>query len=146
MAHRASAPFRLDISGLRPSLFDLCRQNAQAIIGSRRGRSVSQDENPVPDVRGELALVPKDDLEIYGRIVSIVIDFERAYGRGVVVRVFEHSPNKIMDIFSRKRKDSTLNESVAFFVNGVKVYAGVPNSFSELDEAIDKTFGRSAGR
>ena len=143
MAHRASAPFRLDISGLEPRVFDLCRQNAQAIVGSRRGRSISQDDNSPSGVNVELAKVPKDDLEVYGRIVSMVIDFERAYGRGVVVRIFEHSPNKVMDFFSRARKDSSLKESVAFFVNGVKVYSGIPNSFSELDEAIDNAFGRS---
>jgi hypothetical protein len=146
MAHRASAPFRLDISGLEPRVFDLCRQNAQTIVGSRRGRSFSQDAKPLADAHVDLAAVPKEDLDIYSRILFIVIDFERAYGRGVVVRIFEHSPNRIMDLFSRRNKVTNLKENITFFVNGVKVFSGVPNSFSELDEAIDNTFGRNSSK
>jgi protein-disulfide isomerase len=29
-----------------------------------------------------------------------------------------------------------------FFVNGVRVFKGLPNSFSQLDEAIDNAFDR----
>lgn len=79
---------------------------------------------------------------MYNSVVSIAIDFERAYGRSVTIRISEHSPNRFVDLFGKKRKDQSLRERVAFFVNGTKVYSGVPNSFSELDEAVEKAFGR----
>lgn len=142
MSHRASSPIRLDISGLNPHIFDLCRQNAQAVVGSRRERSISKDESYFSNLQGDLASIPKEDVILYNSVVSIAIDFERAYGRSVTIRVSEHSPNRIADLFGRKRKDESLHERVAFFVNGAKVYSGVPNSFSELDEAIEKAFGR----
>lgn len=140
MSHRATSPIRLDIAGLNPHIFDLCRQNPQTLVGSRRGRSVSQDD--FSNLQGDLASVPKEDLVLYNNVVSIAIDFERAYGRSVTVRVSERSPNRLVDLFGRKRTDESLKERVTFFVNGTKVYSGVPNSFSELDEAVEKAFGR----
>ena len=144
MSHRAASPIRLDISGLNPHIFDLCRQNAQTLVGSRRGRSVSQDENYFSNLQGDLATIPRDDLLLYNSVVSIAIDFERAYGRTVTIRISEHSPNRFVDLFGRKSKNESLRERVMFFVNGTKVYSGVPNSFSELDEAVEKAFGRKS--
>ncbi|MGI0080133.1 MAG: hypothetical protein ACRECH_10965 [Nitrososphaerales archaeon] len=142
MSRRALPPIRLDISGLNPHIFDLCRQNAQTLVGSRKGRSISQDDNYFSNLRGDLASIPREDLLMYNSVVSIAIDFERAYGRSVTIRISEHSPNRFVDLFGKKRKDQSLRERVAFFVNGTKVYSGVPNSFSELDEAVEKAFGR----
>jgi hypothetical protein len=141
---RTSGSFvRLDIVGLDPRFFDICKQNNQTVVQSRGRdkRLVSSEEtsNIEPAVP-ELASIPKAQLPQYIKVVSITIDFERAYGRGVEVRVFERSSNKLLNSFLRKRESSGILNPT-FYVNGVKVFTGIPNSFSQLDEAIDKSFG-----
>lgn len=142
MSRKVPSPIRLDILGLNPRVFDLCRANIQAVVGSRRGRSFTADESFFSNLSGELSQIPKDDLILYNNVVSIAIDFEKAYGRNIVVRILERSPNKFSNLFGKRKEEGPLKERVAFFVNGVKVYAGIPNSFSELDEAVEKALGR----
>lgn len=143
MKRPAGFSIRLDIVGIEPRLFAICRQNEQAIVSSRTksDRSATTSEAPEPS-SPELHSIPKDQLTLYMRIASITIDFERAYGRGVEVRVFEKSPNKLLNSLLRKRESQEAMFRPTFYVNGAKVFTGVPNSFSELDEAIDKSFGR----
>lgn len=145
--NRAPGPsVRLDIIGLEPRLFELCRKINQTVLQSRgKDRLVSTESTNLEEPNPELASVPKEELAIYNKIVSITIDFERAYGRSVIVRVFEKSSNKIMNSFLKVR-DPTGPTRPTFYVNGVKVYSGIPNSFSELDEAIDNSFGRKDRR
>ncbi|MDH2900602.1 MAG: hypothetical protein PXY39_06480 [archaeon] len=140
---RASGPsVRLDIVGLEPRIFLMCRENNRTLVQSRgKERLVSTESSNLAPTNSELASIPKDQLALYNKIVSITVDFERAYGRGVEVRVFERSSNKLLNTFLRGR-DSSLEVKPTFYVNGVKVYTGIPNSFSELDEAIDNSFGR----
>jgi hypothetical protein len=140
---RASGPsVRLDIVGLEPRIFLMCRENNRTLVQSRgKERLVSTESSNLAPTNSELASIPKDQLALYNKIVSITVDFERAYGRGVEVRVFERSSNKLLNTFLRGR-DSSLEVKPIFYVNGVKVYTGIPNSFSELDEAIDNSFGR----
>lgn len=71
------------------------------------------------------------------------MDFERAYGRRTEIKVFERSSNPVFSLFLRRGIRADESRSPEFFINGVRVYKGVPNSFSELDEAIDKAFGHS---
>jgi hypothetical protein len=152
----STAPIRFDITGLEPRIFELCRQNRQEVIEQRsKGRIVSSSSSGDPldqqdELRRdpELASLSKSELAIYNRIVSIAIDFERAYGRTVFVRIFRHSPNKFLNFLfvgGRSKSQGQVEPKPAFFVNGIKVFVGVPNSFSELDEAIDRAFGRHAG-
>jgi hypothetical protein len=145
MKRPAGLSIRLDIVGIEPRLFAICKQNEQAVVQARtkqqRSSQTSETHNTVPS-SPELMEIPKDQLTLYMRIVSITIDFERAYGRGVEVRVFEKSPNKLLNSLLRKRESQEVTFRPMFYVNGVKVFSGVPNSFSQLDEAIDKSFGR----
>lgn len=139
MGRASSTSIKLDIVGLEPRLFEMCKQNGQAVIESRgKGRIVSTD-TPEPN-SPELSAMPTEQLAIYNKIVSIVIDFERAYGRSVLVRVFKRSSNRLLNSLFRSQPTSEVKP--IFYVNGVKVYTGIPNSFSELDESIDNAFGR----
>ncbi len=153
-----SAPIRLDITGLEPRIFGLCKQRRQEIIEQRgKGSGISSSSSEPSGnidtsiVERELALLPKDTVETYGKIVSVAVDFERAYGRNVYVRIFEHSSNRFLNLlFTGKSRGSApvplLNIRPTFSVNGVRVFVGIPNSFSELDEAIDRAFGRGQNR
>jgi hypothetical protein len=151
----STAPIRFDITGLDPRIFELCRQNRQAIIEQRsKGRIVSSSSSdPLnnegdPRLEPELASLSKSELDLYTRVVAIAIDFERAYGRTVYIRVFRRSSNKFLNMLSsgRSRPQGQGNElKPTFSVNGVRVFVGVPNSFSELDEAIDRAFGHHLG-
>jgi hypothetical protein len=149
-----TAPIRFDISGIEPRIFELCRQNRQSIIEQRsKGRIVSSSSSSEQNSEGtrlepELASLSKNELDAYARIVAISIDFERAYGRTVCVRVFRRSPNKFLNFLpvgGRSKNQIEKDPRPTFYVNGVKVFVGLPNSFSELDEAIDRAFGRHSG-
>lgn len=152
----APAGVRLDIVGLEPRLFDLCKQNRLAIIEQRtKGRVISSSESGSnPDQTNfdpALAGIPKDQLAIYDKLVSIAIDFERAYGRNVHIRIFERSRNRFLNMLflGGRREQAAISAAemrLVFSVNGIRVFEGIPNSFSELDEAIDNAFGRKSGR
>jgi hypothetical protein len=145
---RAGGPsVRLDIVGLEPRIFQICKENNRTLVQSRgKERLVSTESSNLEPNNPELAGIPKDQLVVYNKIVSITVDFERAYGRTVEVRIFEKSSNRLVNALLRN-KDSTSPEiRPVFYVNGVKVYTGIPNSFSELDEAIDHSFGRREPR
>lgn len=144
---RGTGPsIRLDVVGLEPRIFQICKENNRTLVQSRgKERLVSTETPNLEPTNPELASIPKEQLASYNKIVSIALDFERAYGRSVEVRVFERSSNKLMNAFLRSR-DSSLELKPIFYVNGVKVYTGIPNSFSELDEAIDNAFGRRERR
>jgi hypothetical protein len=136
---------RLDIVGLEPRIFQICKENNRALVQSRgKERLVSTESSNLEPTSPELASIPKDQLALYTKIVSISVDFERAYGRGVEVRVFERSSNKLMNVFIRKQAPEEMKP--VFYFNGVKVFTGIPNSFSQLDEAIDNAFGRKDER
>jgi hypothetical protein len=142
---RAGPPsFRLDIVGLDPRIFEICKENNRTLVQSRgKERLVSTESSNLEPTAPELRGMPKDQLALYNKIVSIIIDFERAYGRSVEVRVFEKSPNRLLNTFLRGRDSAaSIEVKPVFYVNGVKVYTGIPNSFSELDEAIDNSFGQ----
>jgi hypothetical protein len=148
-----SVPIRLDIVGLEPRLFDLCKRSRLAIIEARsKGSVVSSSDahrESESSVDRELVAVPKDQLEAYNKLVATAIDFERAYGRNVSVRIFERSQNKFVNLlfFGRRREPGSSPEMMlrpTFYVNGVKVFVGIPKSFSELDESVDRVFGRKS--
>jgi hypothetical protein len=142
---RATGPsVRLDIVGLDPRLFQICKENNRTLVQSRgKERLVSTESSNLEPTTPELAAIPKDQLALYNKIVSITVDFERAYGRSVEVRIFERSSNRLLNTFLRGRDSATsLEIKPIFYVNGIKVYTGIPNSFSELDEAIDTSFGQ----
>jgi hypothetical protein len=143
---RANGPsVRLDIVGLEPRIFQICKENNRALVQSRgKERLVSTESSNLEPASPELAAVPKDQLALYSKLVSISVDFERAYGRGVEVRIFERSSNKLLNSFLRKQTTDEINP--VFYLNGVKVFTGIPNSFSQLDEAIDNAFGRKDER
>ena len=73
----------------------------------------------------------------------IALDFQRAYGRAVEVRVFQKSANRVLGKLM-SIKTSSAGQIPEFFVNGVKIFRGLPSSFSQLDEAIENVFGKSA--
>ena len=147
MARRVRVPIRLDIVGVSPRLFDACVRNTQALVESRTNNKgtheVSRANETIPE---EFEGVSDESLVAHKKIASIAIDFRRAYGRSEV-RVFEKSTNRFIERFFKPRKQTQHQLDSAgwpeFFVNGVRVFRGVPHSFSELDEAIDKAFGRS---
>ena len=130
MAKKGRVPLRLDIVGLIPDKFQACLENAHSLVESRTKGSVSEMQ-PTQSVD-----------QTYTKIAMIALDFQRAYGRAVEVRVFEKSPNKLFERVLKMRNSDESNAPV-FFVNGVKIFRGVPNSFSELDEAIENAFGKS---
>lgn len=129
MSNKGRVPLRLDIVGLVPSKFEDSMKNAQSLVESRKGdTSVFHQQTSAPG-----------SLMLYDKIAMIALDFQKAYGKAVQVRVFSKSKNKILEkILGR----SGAQEGVpTFFVNGVRIFKGVPDSFSELDEAIEKAFG-----
>lgn len=141
MKRGAAYSIRLDITGLEPQLFKACMENSTTVIQSRsKDRQVWSGTTALGGTNHELASIPEDKLAAYNKIVSICVDFERAYGRSLV-RVFQKSTNKLLNALFRGA-DSQGPIRPTFYVNGVKVYTGIPNTFSELDEAIDKSFGR----
>lgn len=129
MAKKGRVPLRLDIIGLNPGKFQNSLRNAQALVESRTKGSVS-----VPPAEGS----PED--QVYEKIALIASDFQKAYGRAVQIRVFERSSNRFLEKILGARSSG---RSPEFFVNGVKIFTGVPNSFSELDEAIERAFGKA---
>jgi len=137
LARKARVPLRLDIIGLDPERFKASLKNVQALVESKTRGSASRtqsDQSP----EGSSA---SDDL--YFRIALIALDFQRAYGRAVEVRVFERSANRLVGKFLALRSASP-GQIPEFFVNGVKIFRGIPSSFSQLDEAIENAFGKSA--
>ena len=100
----------------------------------------SRTKGTVTGIRHDVGTGPLD--QMYNKISMIALDFQRAYGRAVQVRVFEKSTNKLVNRILKVRGSSESTVPV-FYVNGVKIFKGVPNSFSELDEAIEHAFGRT---
>ena len=132
MARKARIPLRLDIVGLDPETFKASLKNVQALVESKTRGSVSRMQE------GNSSL---DD--IYFRIALIALDFQRAYGRAVEVRVFQKSANRVIGKLLSVRSNAP-GQVPEFFVNGVKIFRGIPSSFSQLDEAIENAFGKSA--
>ncbi|MFI5420194.1 MAG: hypothetical protein ACHQ1H_04435 [Nitrososphaerales archaeon] len=133
MARKGRVPLRLDIVGLDPNLFQESLRNAQAWVESKTKGSVSRTQS---DQNGTAAE------NVYRRIALIALDFQRAYGRAVEIRVFERSANRVFERIQSFRGVAQ-NQVPEFFVNGVKIYRGLPNSFSQLDEAIENAFGKT---
>lgn len=131
MARRGRVPMKLDIVGLDPSIFSGCMRAVEALVESRKG-SVTSSESEVSGSK----------LDLYNKIAGIALDFQRAYGRAVQIRIFNRSPNKLIDRLLKIRR-STEDAVPEFYVNGVKVFKGVPESFSQLDESIENAFRRS---
>ncbi len=131
MSKKGRVPLRLDIVGLVPDKFQESLRNAESIVESK-GTVSRMQHNESASASDEL----------YTKIAMIALDFQRAYGRAVQVRVFAKSPNKLLErIMSVRTTDDS--SAPVFYVNGVKIFKGVPNSFSELDEAIEHAFGKS---
>jgi hypothetical protein len=146
MGRRARPPIRLEIVGLSSWVFEACRQSSLSISGIQGRNRAGASASVSTDVQSKLGDVPKDLVELHSKIALIVVDFERAYGRRVEVRVFERSSNRFFDFFLKRggrRHEVSSSESPEFYVNGLRVFRGVPDSFSQLDEAIDKAFGAS---
>lgn len=145
MTRKSRTSLRLDIVGLVPRLFDQCLRNTQSLLESRpKGGSEVSDESRLS---AEELGVSNDILEVHRKVSSIAIDLRRAYGRVVEIRVFEKSSNRLVNILSRARRHPTAFPSGTpmnpeFRVNGVQVFVGIPQSFSQLDEAIDRAFNR----
>jgi hypothetical protein len=133
LARKARVPLRLDIVGLDPERFKASLKNVQALIESKTKGSVSRVQSEQGD----------GNADAYSRIALIALDFQRAYGRAVEVRVFEKSANRVMGKLMAFRGNSG-GQIPEFFVNGVKIFKGIPGSFSQLDEAIETAFGKSA--
>jgi hypothetical protein len=129
LARKARVPLRLDIVGLDPERFRASLKNVQALIESKTKGSVSRSEG-------------NSSGDVYFRIALIALDFQRAYGRAVEVRVFEKSANRIIGKLMAF-KSAGPGQIPEFFVNGVKIFRGIPMSFSQLDEAIENAFGKS---
>jgi hypothetical protein len=132
MSKKGRVPLRLDIVGLIPEKFLECQRNVQSFVESRSKGTVSESR---PDQTGGVD-------QVYYKIAMIALDFQRAYGSAVEIRPFRKSSNKFLDRILRVR-DSGNTDTPVFYVNGVRIYRGVPNSFSELDEAIENAFGKS---
>jgi hypothetical protein len=132
MARKGRVPLRLDIVGLDPNLFQESLRNVQTWVESKTKGSVSRVQS---DQSG-------GSQNVYRRIALIALDFQRAYGRAVEIRVFERSANRVFEKLFSFRSGSE-NRIPEFFVNGVRIYRGLPNSFSELDEAIENAFGKT---
>ncbi|MDG6999198.1 MAG: hypothetical protein JRN15_08800 [Nitrososphaerota archaeon] len=130
MSKKGRVPFRLDIVGLIPEKFESSLRDAQSLVESRmKGMASGSHQEPSNS----------ESTMLYDKIAKIALDFQRAYGRAVQVRVFRKSQNKFLEkILARGNVEDGIP---TFYVNGVKIFKGVPNSFSELDEAIEKAFG-----
>jgi hypothetical protein len=133
MVRKARVPLRMDIVGLIPDRFQISLKNVQALVESKAKGSVSRIQ---ADQAGANNLAE----DVYDKIALIAFDFQRAYGRAVEVRVFERSANRFFEKIKSFR-GSQEAQVPEFFVNGVRIYRGVPASFSQLDEAIEKAFG-----
>lgn len=136
---RKTSLVKLDIVGISPKIFRSLRHFLEA------NQSRDSRHNFPKAIASTVAVidVTKERLELYKKLVSVAVDFERAYGPNCTVRVLTHSSRVHSFVSIVARKQSTDSESKPEFrVNGVKVFAGVPQSFSQLDEAIDKTFGQ----
>jgi hypothetical protein len=131
MAKKGRVPLRLDVIGLDPERFESILKSVQALVESKTKGSVSRMQSDQGD----------NSNDIYYRIALIALDFQRAYGRAVEIRVFERSSNRLFERMGVRGRDP--NQLPEFFVNGVKIYKGVPSSFSQLDEAIENAFGKS---
>ena len=133
MVRRGRVPLRLDIVGLNPDKFQNCLRNAQTFVESKTKGSVSHVPSEQPSADPIQAM--------YDKIALIAIDFQRAYGRAVEIRVFERSANRFFEKMMGFRGSSSQALVPEFLVNGVRIFRGVPNSFSQLDEAIENAFG-----
>ena len=133
LARKARVPLRLDIIGLDPERFKASLKNVQALVESKTKGSVS---------RMQTGQAEGSAVDVYQRIALIAMDFQRAYGRAVEVRVFEKSANRFLGKLMAF-KGNAPNQIPEFFVNGVRIFKGVPGSFSQLDEAIENAFGKS---
>ncbi|MDG6904374.1 MAG: hypothetical protein JRN20_01155 [Nitrososphaerota archaeon] len=133
MSKKGRIPLRLDIVGLIPDKFIECQRNVQSFVESRSKGTVSESRPDQASSGGD---------ELYFKIARIALDFQRAYGSAVQIRTFRRSTNKILEKILGTR-DSGKAGIPVFYVNGVRIFKGVPNSFSELDEAIENAFGRS---
>ncbi len=133
MAKTARVRLKLDIIGLDPERFESILKNVQALVESKTKGSVSRVQSDQAENSSQ---------DVYYRIALIALDFQRAYGRAVEIRVFERSPNRVFEKVMGFRGRSP-NQMPEFRVNGVKIYRGVPSSFSQLDEAIENAFGKS---
>ena len=134
MPRKARVPLRLDIIGLDPERFRASLKSVQALVESKAKGSVSRMQGEQSGEGGTQ--------DVYYRIALIALDFQRAYGRAVEVRVFEKSANRVFEKLMAFRS-SAPGQMPEFFVNGVKIFRGVPSSFSQLDEAIETAFGKS---
>jgi hypothetical protein len=132
LARKARVPLRLDIVGLDPERFKASLKNVQTLVESKTKGSVSRMQSDQGD----------GAVDAYHRIAVIALDFQRAYGRAVEVRVFEKSANRFVGKLMALR-GSAASQIPEFFVNGVKIFRGIPGSFSQLDEAIENAFGKS---
>ena len=111
-------------------------KSVQALVESKAKGSVSR-------IQGDQSVEgASSSQDAYYRIALIALDFQRAYGRAVEVRVFEKSANRVVEKLMAFRSASP-SQIPEFFVNGVKIFRGVPSSFSQLDEAIETAFGKS---
>jgi len=145
MARRVRVPIKLEIVGLNPRLFDSCFKNTLALVESRSKGNQEVSSRAVDSaLSSEMQDVAPEALAIYNKVAAISIDFQRAYGRTVEVKVFERSKNRFARPFFRVRRQNDESPMPEFFVNGVRVFKGLPNSFSQLDEAIDNAFGRGS--
>jgi hypothetical protein len=132
MSRKGRVPIRLDIIGLEATTFQECMAKSAALVESRpKGASESE---VVSQGSGK-------EFEICKKIALIAHDFQKAYGRAVEIRVFERSSNRVFDRLLKVR--GAKPEVPEFYVNGVLIFKGVPNSFSQLDEAIERAYGRS---
>jgi hypothetical protein len=134
MSKKGRVPIRLDIVGLEASTFQECMVNSAALVESRP-KGASESDELVSQGSGK-------DFEICKKIALIALDFQKAYGRAVEIRVFERSSNRVFDGLLKLRGSKP--EVPEFYVNGVLIFKGVPNSFSQLDEAIERAYGRSS--
>jgi hypothetical protein len=132
LARKGRVPLRLDIIGLEPERFKASLKNVQSLVESKTKGSVSRMQADSTD----------GGVDAYYRIAVIALDFQRAYGRAVEVRVFEKSANRFLGKLMAI-KGSAASQIPEFFVNGVKIFRGIPSSFSQLDEAIETAFGKS---
>lgn len=136
LARKARVPLRLDIIGLDPERFKASLKNVQALVESKTRGSASRTQS------GQISGGNSSSDDLYFRIALIALDFQRAYGRAVEVRVFERSANRVLGKFLAL-KSASPGQLPEFFVNGVKIFRGTPSSFSQLDEAIENAFGKS---
>ncbi len=138
MARKGRVPIRLDIVGLNSDTFQDCMRTVEALVESRAKGAVSR----TGEITSEQSKVTDSQLELYNKIASIALDFQKAYGRAVEIRVFERSSNRVFDRLLKIR-GSVRVAVPEFYVNGVRIFRGIPSSFSELDEAIENAFRKS---